>query len=103
MQTCYSACRVIDKFGDKWSLLILLKLDENGIMRFNELKKSIPNISQRMLSISLKSLEELGLISRTLYPEIPPKVEYQLTELGEGLMIHIHNLVDWIKEHINLC
>lgn len=99
-EACCPACRVFDKFGDKWSLLILLKLDQTGIMRFNELMKSIPNISQRMLTMSLRSLEELRLVSRTIYPEIPPRVEYRLTDLGKGLLPHIHNMVNWIKENL---
>lgn len=98
-ELCCPACRIIDKFGDKWSLLIIIKLSENKVMRFNELMKSIPNISQRMLTISLRSLETLGLVSRKIYPEIPPKVEYTLTPLGEGVVPHIQNLINWVKEN----
>jgi DNA-binding HxlR family transcriptional regulator len=97
---CNPACRVIDKFGDKWSLLILIKLERNGVMRFNELLKSIPNISQRMLTITLRSLEALGLVSREIFPEIPPKVEYRLTDLGRELMPYINQLIDWIKMNL---
>lgn len=100
-EICCPACRIIDKFGDKWSLLILIKLDTNGVMRFNELLKSIPNISQRMLTISLRSLEALNLVSREIFPEIPPRVEYTLTDLGRELIPYIQNLIDWIKKNLS--
>lgn len=97
---CCPACRIIDKFGDKWSLLILIKLEENHVMRFNEMFRSIPAISQKMLTTSLRSLEELNLIERKMYPEIPPRVEYKLTELGHGLVPHINNLILWIQNNL---
>jgi DNA-binding HxlR family transcriptional regulator len=90
---------IISKLGDKWSLLILLTLHTNGIMRFNEIHKSIGEISQRMLTVTLRSLEADGLILRKVYPEIPPKVEYKLTKLSKSLMPHITNLIDWAIEN----
>lgn len=93
------ACFLIGKFGDKWSLLILMILNENGVLRFNEIFRKIPNISQKMLTITLKTLGSSNLISRKMYPEIPPRVEYQLTKLGESLVPYIQSLVDWAKEH----
>lgn len=90
---------IISKLGNKWSLLVLLSLHTNGTMRFNEIHKSIGEISQRMLTVTLRSLEVDGLILRKVYPEIPPKVEYNLTKLGKDLMPHIINLMDWAIEN----
>lgn len=89
------ACSIIDRFGDKWSLRILILLHSRGTMRFNEILKSIPVISERMLSISLKSLEADKLISRKMYPEIPPRVEYSLTSLGKSLMPRLEGVIQW--------
>ena len=86
---------ILRRLGDKWSLLALITLNANGTMRFNEIQKTIGDISQRMLSVTLRSLEEDGLVSRKIYPEVPPKVEYSLTKSGEGLMPYLDNLVDW--------
>lgn len=92
---------VLDKIGDKWSMLILLVLEEFETMRFNELGEKIPTISQKMLSVTLKGLEADGLVNRTLYQQIPPKVEYCLTERGRSLMPHLHNLVDWANDNMS--
>ncbi|GLB52253.1 transcriptional regulator [Neptunitalea chrysea] len=92
---------VLDKIGDKWSLLILLVLKENEVLRFNEIHKSIGDISQKMLSVTLKSLEADGFVHRKVYAEIPPKVEYTITPLGTSLLPHIDALAKWSKEHIN--
>ena len=86
---------VIDRIGDKWSVLILMILEEGKVLRFNEIYGYIKTISQKMLSVTLKSLEADGLVKRTVYPEIPPKVEYELTERGKSLMPHLHSLVNW--------
>jgi DNA-binding HxlR family transcriptional regulator len=86
---------ILCRLGDKWSLLTLTTLSANGTMRFNEIQKSIGDISQRMLSVTLRSLEENGLTNRKIYPEVPPKVEYSLTKSGEDLIIHLNNLIDW--------
>lgn len=91
---------VLDRFGDKWSILVLLVLDEAAVLRFNELHKSIDTISQKMLAITLKTLEADGLVKRTMYPQIPPRVEYELTERGKSLLPLIRNLVDWAKENM---
>ena len=90
---------ILSRFGDKWSILALLNLNENGIMRFNELHRSIPDISQKMLTTTLRTLEADNLVSRTIYPEIPPRVEYQLTETGKSLIPHIQSLVNWALDH----
>jgi DNA-binding HxlR family transcriptional regulator len=86
---------ILSRFGDKWSILVLLELEKNGTMRFNELNRSIPDISQKMLTTTLRTLEADGLIVRTIYPEVPPRVEYCLTEVGNSLLPHFQSLVDW--------
>ena len=91
---------VLDRFGDKWSILIVLVLGSAGKLRFNELHKAIGDISQKMLTTSLRTLEADGLISRKVFPEIPPRVEYELTDIGESLVPHINNLSKWADEHM---
>jgi DNA-binding HxlR family transcriptional regulator len=86
------------RLGDKWSLLVLVSLNANGVMRFGDLQRSIGDISGRMLTVTLRSLEVDGLISRTIYPEVPPRVEYALTGSGESLMPHLNTLVGWATE-----
>ncbi|MDR2511497.1 MAG: helix-turn-helix transcriptional regulator [Bacteroidales bacterium] len=90
---------IVCRLGDKWSLLTLVTLSVNGTMRFNEIQRTIGDISQRMLSVTLRSLEKDGLICRKIYPEVPPKVEYSLTQSGEKLMPYLKNLVDWACEN----
>ncbi len=90
---------VISRFSGKWSVLVLTVLAENDATRFNALGKAIPDISPKVLSETLKNLESDGLISRKIYPQIPPKVEYSLTNLGHSLMPHLHNLILWALEH----
>jgi DNA-binding HxlR family transcriptional regulator len=91
---------VLDRIGDKWSMLIIITLGESGIMRFNELSHHIGDISQKMLTVTLKHLEADGLVSRKLYPEIPPRVEYKLTPLGETLLPFIAGLTEWAGQHM---
>ena len=86
---------IMDRFGDKWSLLAILNLGNSGKIRFNELKGKIEGISQRMLTVTLRSLERDGLITRTIYAEVPPRVEYELTPLGKGLLQQIMELAQW--------
>ncbi|WP_289823313.1 helix-turn-helix domain-containing protein [Muribaculum intestinale] len=86
---------VISRFSGKWSMLILCVLAENEATRFNAIGKAIPDISPKVLSETLKSLEADGLIARKLYAEIPPRVEYSLTELGRSLMPLIGDLISW--------
>lgn len=95
------ACGIIDRFGDKWSLRILVLLQKNGTMRFNELMRNVPNISQKMLTTALKKLEADMLVNRKLYPEIPPKVEYSLTPLGESLMLPLDGIIQWALDGWN--
>lgn len=91
---------VLSRLGDKWSMLILVTLHSNGVMRFGDVHKTIGDISHRMLTVALRSLEADGLVSRKVYAEIPPRVEYCLTKTGYSLMPHIENLVGWATEHI---
>lgn len=86
---------VIARFGDKWSFLVLLTINEHQVVRFNELCRAIPDISPRMLSGTLRTLEANGLISRKAYPVVPPKVEYRLTDIGNSLIPHINQLTEW--------
>jgi DNA-binding HxlR family transcriptional regulator len=86
---------VLERFGDKWSLLVLMLLEDGKILRFSEINGYIQTISQKMLSVTLKTLEADGLIRRTVYPQIPPKVEYELTPMGKSLMPHLHDLAQW--------
>lgn len=92
---------VIDRIGDKWSVLVLLVLEEGGVMRFNELCNYISTISQKMLTVTLRTLEADGLIKRTIYAQIPPKVEYELTPRGKSLLPHLHKLVSWADENMD--
>ncbi len=91
---------VVDRIGDKWSVLILLLLAEGEVLRFNEIHKWIGTISQKMLTVTLKTLEADGLVLRTVYPQIPPRVEYRLTSRGTSLIPHLHGLVGWAAENL---
>jgi DNA-binding HxlR family transcriptional regulator len=73
---------VLGRFGDKWSILVIMKPSSKGKLRFNELNKLMPDVSQKMLTVTLITLEADGLVSREIFPEIPPRVEYELTAMG---------------------
>ncbi|HEX3540345.1 MAG TPA: helix-turn-helix domain-containing protein [Acidimicrobiales bacterium] len=92
--------RVLDRIGDKWSLLVVSLLD-GGRLRFTELRRQIDGISQRMLTLTLRQLERDGLVRRTVYPVVPPRVEYELTPLGTTLLETIQPLVGWAVEHLD--
>lgn len=98
---CCPVKDILGRFGDKWSIYAILMLGRNEKLRFNELKGLISGISQRMLTVTLRSLEEDGLVKRTVYPEIPPRVEYQLTDLGQSLLLQLLNLADWAKLNLH--
>jgi DNA-binding HxlR family transcriptional regulator len=91
---CAMVNSVLTRIGDKWSVLIVMLLAD-GPCRFNELKRRIGDISQRMLTLTLRGLERDGLVSRTIYPTIPPRVEYQLTDLGHSLREPVAALGQW--------
>ena len=102
----YLACpirQVISRFGDKWSMLVLYSLytSETGILRFNELRRFMTDCSQKMLSATLKNLEKSHLVHREVYAEVPPRVEYSLTETGRSLMPAINALIEWAHEHFD--
>ena len=92
---------VISRFSGKWTMLVLCVLAENEATRFNEIGRAIPDISPKVLTETLKSLEADGLISRKLYAEIPPKVEYSLTELGKSLMPLLGNIIEWALDNFD--
>jgi DNA-binding HxlR family transcriptional regulator len=92
---------IMATYGDKWSMYTVLSLGQHEKMRFNELRTAISGISQRMLTVTLRSLEEDGIVVRTIYPEIPPRVEYQLTELGESLLKQLLQLATWAEQHFS--
>jgi DNA-binding HxlR family transcriptional regulator len=92
---------VLDRFGDKWSILILIILGDKNRLRFNEINKLIgPDISQKMLTVTLRTLEADGLVTRTVYPEVPPRVEYEITALGKSLVPHINALAGWAETNM---
>jgi DNA-binding HxlR family transcriptional regulator len=86
---------VLDRVGDKWSLLVVLHLGPNNILIFNDLRHRITGISQRMLTVTLRSLECDGLVTRTAYATVPPRVDYQLTALGQSLLGAVIELGKW--------
>lgn len=92
---------VLCRLGDKWSMLVLVTLSANDTMRFSDIHKTIDDISQRMLTVTLRTLEADGFISRNAYAEVPPRVEYHLTEMGKTLMPHIESLVNWAIGHMD--
>jgi DNA-binding HxlR family transcriptional regulator len=91
---CQTTREILDRVGDKWSLYIIATLRDES-RRFNELKRGIEGISQRMLTLTLRGLERDGLVKRTVFPTIPPRVDYELTELGQTLLDPVMALVAW--------
>ena len=93
---------VLSRIGDRWSLLVLLALhDKAGAMRFSDLCRAIPDVSQKMLTSTLRKLEADDLLSRTIYPEVPPRVEYKLTKRGKTLIPLLNQLVDWSLDNMD--
>ena len=94
---------ILARLCDKWSLLVIYTLDKAGkeTIRFKELQREIPDISQKMLTVTLRTLEDDGYVSRTVYPEVPPRVEYALTERTHSLLPHINALIEWALENKN--
>jgi DNA-binding HxlR family transcriptional regulator len=97
---CRSITPVLNRVGDKWSMQIVMALG-HGSRRFSELKREIGGVSQRMLTLSLRGLERDGLVTRTVTPTIPPRVDYDLTELGVSLRDPVRALGDWAISHID--
>ena len=96
---CQAVSSILSRVGDKWTVLIVMMLAD-GPRRFNELKRLIGGVSQRMLTLSLRGLERDGLVTRTIYPTIPPRVDYELTKLGHSLRGPIEALGNWAFAHI---
>lgn len=97
-ETCPAVREVLNRVGDKWSVQIVDLLGERS-MRFSELRRAIEGISQRMLTLTLRGLERDGLVTRTVFPEIPPRVDYELTRLGKTLLDPISALAEWAAEN----
>ena len=95
---CQTISGLLQRIGDKWSVLVVETLG-HGSLRFNELRRAIPSVSQRMLTLTLRNLERDGLVNRTVTPTIPPRVDYELTELGRSLQKPICGLVQWAIAH----
>jgi len=96
---CRGVASVLSRVGDKWSVFVIMMLGD-GPKRFNELKRMINGISQRMLTLTLRGLERDGLVTRTIFPTIPPRVDYELTDLGRGLQQPVKALGEWAMSHL---
>lgn len=96
--TCLAVRDVLNRVGDKWSVLVVALLGD-GPRRFSELRRSIEGISQRMLTLTLRGLERDGLVTRTIFPTIPPRVDYELTAMGRTLLKPINALAEWSEEN----
>ncbi|HZH11467.1 MAG TPA: helix-turn-helix domain-containing protein [Microvirga sp.] len=96
--TCHTVTEILSRVGDKWSVQVVMQLGEKP-KRFNELRRLVEGISQRMLTLTLRGLERDGLVTRTVYPTIPPRVEYRLTGLGCSLLNAVRSLGVWVIEN----
>jgi DNA-binding HxlR family transcriptional regulator len=96
---CRTISTLLSRIGDKWTVLVVQTL-AGGSRRFNELRREIPSVSQRMLTLTLRNLERDGLVSRTVTPSIPPRVDYELTALGKSLQQPICGLADWALDNV---
>ncbi|HVI06003.1 MAG TPA: helix-turn-helix domain-containing protein [Sphingomicrobium sp.] len=96
---CRTISSLLARIGDKWTVLVVQTLAD-GSRRFNELRRDIPSVSQRMLTLTLRNLERDGLVSRTVTPTIPPRVDYELTELGQSLQKPICGLAQWATQNV---
>ena len=98
---CSRVAPVLSRIGDKWTILVVMLLGE-GPMRFNELRRRVGGISQRMLTLTVRGLERDGFVTRTVFPTIPPRVDYELTPLGHSLLTPIQQLGSWALQNISL-
>lgn len=96
---CQTISSLLSRIGDKWSVLVVSTLGD-GSRRFNELRREIPSVSQRMLTLTLRNLERDGLVRRTVTPSIPPRVDYELTDLGRSLQCPIAKLQQWALDNV---
>ena len=97
-ENCQAVSQVLSRVGDKWSVLVVSILGK-GPMRFNELKRAVDGVSQRMLTLTLRALERDGLVTRTVFPSVPPRVDYELTALGRSLLNPVLALTGWALDH----
>ncbi|WP_315924324.1 helix-turn-helix domain-containing protein [Mesorhizobium sp. SP-1A] len=99
-EDCRAVSEILQRIGDKWSLLVVRRLGD-GPMRFNELRHAIGGISQKMLTTTLRSLERDGFVTRTVFPTIPPRVDYELTDLGRELLVPVKGLAEWAMANMS--
>ena len=97
-EDCRAVSEVLARVGDKWTILVVVVLGD-GPKRFNEIRRGLGSISQRMLTLTLRGLERDGLATRTVYPTVPPRVEYELTRLGRSLLEPVSGLGAWARQH----
>jgi DNA-binding HxlR family transcriptional regulator len=97
-ENCQAVSEVLARVGDKWTVLVVSTLG-SGPLRFNALRRAIGGISQRMLTLTLRALERDGLVTRTVFPSVPPRVEYELTQLGRSLLVPVSALAAWAIAH----
>ncbi len=97
-EDCRAMSDLLARVGDKWTVLVVAELG-NGAKRFNEIRRSLGSISQRMLTLTLRALERDGLVVRTVFPTIPPRVEYELTKLGRSLLEPVSGLGMWVRKN----
>lgn len=94
---------ILSQVCDKWSILIMYHLQAGQVMRFNQLQRAIPDLSQKMLTQTLRKLQTMSLITREVYPEVPPRVEYQLSDLGYSFMQRLQPMIEWAIENREQC
>lgn len=100
----YGYCKaapMLEWLGNKWALVVLVKISENGPVRFNELYRTIPSVSEKVLSQVLRQLVTDGIIRRQLYPDVPPRVEYSVTDFGRTLLPHVEALINWGRDNFD--
>jgi DNA-binding HxlR family transcriptional regulator len=97
-EDCRAVSEVLSRVGDKWTILVVSELGQ-GPRRFNEIRRALGSISQRMLTLTLRGLERDGLVTRTVFPTIPPKVQYELTKLGRSLLEPVSGIGLWARQH----
>ena len=91
---------VLARLSDKWSLLLLYWLNKEGVMRFGDLRRAVPDVSQKMLTVTLRTLEVDGFVTRKVYAQIPPKVEYELTDRARSFIPHVEAMIAWAIENM---
>lgn len=92
---------MLEWFGNKWALIVLMKISENEPVRFNELYRNIPSVSEKVLSQVLRQLTVDGIIRRELFADVPPRTEYSVTDLGKTLLPHVEALINWGRENFD--